>query len=242
MGTADTILETARYFRGSYTEDRFTGDKAVRPEVFPLGRPLRSLGPQARGDNVTVDSLWPYRPPAWDEPDLLVAVRPTRSSGAEGTLFWAGELAIEHVAGREVSLDSVTRAAIEFETQLRWQEAVDQLPEGERDVEMRIERDDVRAFGPDLMVVCRYPVIGDDDRRGLFTIVFSPLAGYVLHGTFGHPAWHPDAMLTAIQPYLYFRIEGDTRLYALAARTAAWEYSDWVILDVQTGAAVLEAY
>jgi hypothetical protein len=131
---------------------------------------------------------------------------------------------------------------IDFETRLLWEDAVAQLPEDERDVEMRIEHDDVRAFGPDLIVVCRYPVIGDYDRRGSFFLVYSPLAGYVLHGTFGHPEWHPDAMLTAIKPYLYFRIEGDAHLYALAARAAAWKYSDWIIMDVQTGAAVLEAY
>ena len=37
-------------------------------------------------------------------------------------------------------------------------------------------------------------------------------------------------------------IEGEEHLYALALRSAAWEYSDWIILDVGTGAAVLEAY
>jgi hypothetical protein len=141
-----------------------------------------------------------------------------------------------------VTPDSAVVAVIENETRLLWQDALDQLPEGERGLEMSIERDEVRAFGPDLVVVQRHPVIGGDDRRGSFFLVYSHLAGYVLHGTFGHPEWHPGATLTAIRPYLYFRIEGDTRLYALAARAAAWEYSDWVILDVETGAAVLEAY
>jgi hypothetical protein len=173
----------------------------------------------------------------------LVTAQPARSSeGAAGTLFWTGELEIEQVAGREVTLDSAVQAVIEFETQSLWEDAVAQLPEGERDLEMSVERDEARAFVPDLVVVQRYPVIGSDDRRGSFFLVYSHLAGYVLHGTFGHPQWHPDATLTAIEPYLYFRVEGDARLYALAARTAAWEYSDWVILNVDTGAAVLEAY
>jgi hypothetical protein len=243
LGAEDHRVGTARYFRGSYAKERFAVDRALRPEVFPLGRRLRSLSPQAGGRGVTVDSTWAYRPPAWDEPDLLVTAPVTPSSErAVGTLFWTGDWELEHVGGDEVALDSVTQAVIDFETRLLWEDAVAQLPEGERDVEMRIERDEVRAFEPDLIVVCRYPVIGDNDRRGSFFLVYSPLAGYVLHGTFGHPEWHPDAMLTAIKPYLYFRIEGDAHLYALAARAAAWKYSDWIIMDVQTGAAVLEAY
>jgi hypothetical protein len=243
MEMGDRSLGTARYFRGFYTKGRFMVDKNVVPGVFPLGRPLECLSPEVPVRTVTVDSLWRYRPPAWDEPDLLVTAQPARSSeGAAGTLFWTGELEIEQVAGREVTLDSAVQAVIEFETQSLWEDAVAQLPEGERDLEMSVERDEARAFVPDLVVVQRYPVIGSDDRRGSFFLVYSHLAGYVLHGTFGHPQWHPDATLTAIEPYLYFRVEGDARLYALAARTAAWEYSDWVILNVDTGAAVLEAY
>ena len=192
---------------------------------------------------VTVDSLGPYNPPAWDVPDLMVTAQPRLSSeGTAGILFWAGEWDVERAEGREVALDSVVQALIEFETRRLWDEAVDQLPEGKRDLEMSIERDDVRAFGSDLVAVYRYPVIGSSDRRGWFFLVYSPLAGQVLHGTFGHPEWHPDATLTAIRPHLYFRIEGDTRLYALAARVAAWKRSDWIILDVLTGAPVLEAY
>jgi hypothetical protein len=243
MEVGNGSLGTARYFRGFYTKGRFTVDKTVVPGVFPLGKPLDCLSPELQVRTVIVDSLWRYRPPAWHEPDLLVTTQPPPSSeGSAGTLFWAGEWEIEQVAGREVILDSAVAAIIELETQLLWQDAVDQLPETERDLEMSIERDDLRAFGPDLVVVQRHPVINNEDRRGSFFLVYSHLAGYVLHGTFGHPEWHPDATLTAIEPYLYFRIEGDTRLYALTARAAAWEYSDWVILDVQTGAAVLEAY
>ncbi|MGD2215823.1 MAG: carboxypeptidase-like regulatory domain-containing protein [Gemmatimonadales bacterium] len=234
---------TARYFRGFYEKGRFTVDRDVQPAVFPYGQPLDCLSSEVQARTVTVDSLWPYRPPAWDEPDLLVTAQPAQSSeDPVGALFWTGEWEIEQVAGREVTLDSAVMAVVEFETQSLWEDALAQLPDGERDVEMRIERDEVRAFGPDLVVVERYPVIDNDDRRGSFFLVYSHLAGYVLHRTFGHPEWHPDATLTAIRPYLYFRIEGDAHLYALAARAAAWEYADWVILDVQTGAAVLEAY
>ncbi|MGD2151834.1 MAG: carboxypeptidase-like regulatory domain-containing protein, partial [Gemmatimonadales bacterium] len=208
---------TARYFRGFHTEGRFEVDKAVAPVVFLHGEPLPCLSSTAQVQTVTVDSLWPYRPPARHEPDFLVTAQPARSSeGAAGTLFWAGELDIERVAGREVTLDSVAQALIEDATRWLWDDAVAQLPEDERDLEMRIERDDVRAFGSDLVVVQRYPVIDGDDRRGWFFLVYSPLAGRVLHGTFSHPEWHPDATFTAIRPYLYFRIEGDERLYALA--------------------------
>jgi hypothetical protein len=243
IATEDDTLGTARYFRGSYSKGRFSVDNSLQPAVFPLGQPLRCMGSDAQAQTVTVDSLWPYRPPAWHEPDLFVTGQPAQSSEkVVGALFWTGEWEIEQVPGREVTLDSAVAAVIEYETRLLWQDAVAQLPAGERGLEMSIERDDVRAFGPDLVVVQRHPVINDEDRRGSFFLVYSHLAGYVLHGTFGHPKWHPDATLTAIQPYFYFRIEGDDRLYALAARSAAWEYSDWVILDVQTGAAVLEAY
>jgi hypothetical protein len=243
IAAEDKTLGTARYFRGSYAEGRFKPDESVDPAVFKYGQPLQCLNSTMQVQAVTVDSVWPYRPPAWHEPDFLVTAQPALSSeGAAGTLFWTGELEVEQVEGREVTLDSTVQAVIEFETRLLWEDAVAQLPEGERDVEMRIERDDVRTFGPDLVVVQRYPVINNDDRRGSFFLVYSRLAGYVLHGTFGHPHWHPDATLTAIRPYLYFRIEGDTHLYALAARAAAWEYSDWVVLDVLTGAAVLESY
>jgi hypothetical protein len=173
----------------------------------------------------------------------LVTAQPTRSSErAAGTLFWAGEWEIEHVTGREVALDSVAQELIEVATRWLWGEAVDQLPEDERELGMSIVRDDVRAFGSDLIAVYRHAIIGSSDRRGWFFLVYSPLAGQVLHGSFGHPEWHPDATLTAIQPYLYFRIEGDARLYALAARVAAWSRSDWIIFDVEAGVPVLESY
>lgn len=241
--TEDETRGTARYFRGSYAEGRFKPDKSVDPAVFKYGEPLQCLNPTTQVQAVTVDSLWPYRPPAWHEPDFLVTARPAVSSeGAAGTLFWAGELEIEQAAGREVALDSVAQGLIEVATRWLWDDAVDQLPEGERDLQLSIERDDVRAFGSDLIAVHRYALIGSDDRRGWFFLVYSPLAGQVLHGTFGHPEWHPDAILTAIRPYLYFRIEDDTRLYALAARVAAWRRSDWIIFDVQGGVPVLESY
>jgi len=234
---------TARYFRGFHTEGRFEVDKAVAPVVFPHGEPLACLSSTVQVQTVTVDSLWPYRPPARHEPDLLVTAQPARSSeGAAGTLFWAGELDIERVAGREVTLDSVAQGLIEDATRWLWDDAVAQLPEDERDLELSIERDDVRAFGSDLIVVRRYPVIDGDDHRGWFYLVYSPLAGRVLHGTFGHPEWDPDATFTAIRPYLYFRIEDDERLYALAARVAAWKRSDWIVFDVQAGVPVLESY
>jgi hypothetical protein len=234
---------TARYFRGIHTQGQFTVDRGVAPDVFPLGQPLRCLSSQGEEMTVTVDSLGQYRPAAWNEPDLMVTVQPGHSpEQTAGVLFWTGGSEIEGAEGREVTLDSVARELIEVETRWLWGEAVDQLPRGERDIEMSIERDDVRAFGPDLIAVHRYPVIGSSDRRGWFFLVYSPLAGQVLHANFGHPEWHPDASLIAIRPHLYFRIEGDPRLYALAARVAAWKRSDWIILDVLTGAPVLEAY
>jgi hypothetical protein len=239
----DASFGTARYFRGIYTNGQFTIDEGVAPGAFPFRQPLPCLSSQGEAMTVTVDSLAPYNPPAWDEPDLTVTVRPAQSSDQNaGILFWTGEPQIERAEGREVALDPAARELMESETRWLWREAVDQLPEGERELEMRIERDDVRAFGSDLITVHRYPVIGSSDRRGWFFLVYSPLAGQVLYGTFGHPEWHPDATLTAIRPHLFFRIEDDPRLYALAARVAAWKRSDWIILDVRTGAPVLEAY
>jgi hypothetical protein len=238
-----TGLGTARFFRGLYTNGQFTIDEAVTAGAFPLGQPLPCLSSRGEAENVTVDSLAPYNPTAWDEQDLMVTVQPGDSpEHTAGILFWTGEPRIERAEGREVALDSAARELIESETRWLWREAVDQLPAGERDLEMSIEREDVRAFGSDLITVHRYPVIGSSDRRGWFFLVYSPLAGQVLYGTFGHPEWHPDATLTGIRPHLFFRIEDDPRLYALAARVAAWKRSDWIILDVRTGAPVLEAY
>ncbi|MGD2154792.1 MAG: carboxypeptidase regulatory-like domain-containing protein, partial [Gemmatimonadales bacterium] len=156
-----TGLGTARFFRGLYTNGQFTIDEAVTAGAFPLGQPLPCLSSRGEAENVTVDSLAPYNPTAWDEPDLMVTVQPGDSpEHTAGILFWTGEPRIERAAGREVALDSAARELIESETRWLWREAVDQLPAGERDLEMSIEREDVRAFGSDLITVHRYPVIG----------------------------------------------------------------------------------